>query len=98
MGQGPQAMVAVVAIRPVKVEQRQACNEWPRYQVNIRASSVRLTWTGIEQGRLKAQRATREHLELLRERWAPTAAYMEHIPRKEALHFANVHDPSKYRG
>ena len=54
----------------MKVEQRQVCNKWPRYQVNIRASSVRLTWTGIEQGRLEAQRATREHLELLRERWA----------------------------
>ena len=61
-------MVAVVAFRPVKVEQRQACNEWPRYQVEVRSSSACPTWTGIEQGRLEAQRVLVGHLELLRER------------------------------
>jgi hypothetical protein len=50
-------MVAVLAVHPVKDEQWQACNEWPRNQVEVRSSSARPTWTGIEQGRLEARRA-----------------------------------------
>jgi hypothetical protein len=76
-------MVAVVAIRPVKVEQRQACNEWPRYQVEVRSSFARSTWTGIEQGRLEAQRALRGHLEVLQAARS-TAAYSETCNMRKA--------------